>query len=237
MFSARPPDAADPGDHASSVGLAGSFPPVRRDGSRIGHHVGAAQGLVRAAFHEQRHEVADLGPLEVLVRRLDRGSDVVGRPVRVEADEPVLDFTDLAKFVIRIHAHNLERAQHFGPFAPMDSPTVHPAAIGAQPRVTACARPASRCLASPMDIDGDGQRLTVREPTMTPMVQSRRQVDPVAQAQARVLVDELERVADSLVDSLQIGRGGEKALRTARRELYEVREHVRRLQATYELFG
>ncbi len=72
---------------------------------------------------------------------------------------------------------------------------------------------------------------------MTPMVQSRRPVDPVAQAQARVLVDELERVADSLVDSLQIGRGGEKALRTARRELYEVREHVRRLQATYELFG
>ncbi|WP_238423351.1 hypothetical protein [Gordonia sp. 'Campus'] len=67
------------------------------------------------------------------------------------------------------------------------------------------------------------------------MVQSRRPVDPVAQAQARVMVDELERVADSLVDSLQAGRGGEKAQRAARRELYEVREHVRRLQHVYDL--
>lgn len=67
------------------------------------------------------------------------------------------------------------------------------------------------------------------------MVRSRGSVDPVAQAQARVLVDELERVADSLVDSLQTGRGGVKAQRAARRELYEVREHVRRLQHAYEL--
>ncbi|QHD84620.1 hypothetical protein GR168_03785 [Gordonia sp. JH63] len=67
------------------------------------------------------------------------------------------------------------------------------------------------------------------------MVRSGRPVDPVAQAQARVLMEELERVADSLVDRLQNGIGGEKALRTARRELYEVREHVRRLQDRYEL--
>lgn len=72
---------------------------------------------------------------------------------------------------------------------------------------------------------------------MTPMVRSRRPVDPVAQAQARVLVDELERVADTLVDTVQSGRGGEKAQRSARRELYEVRDHVRRLQTVYELFG
>ena len=50
-----------------------------------------------------------------------------------------------------------------------------------------------------------------------------------------VLVEELERVADSLVDRLQAGVGGEKAQRAARRELYEVREHVRRLQSTYAL--
>ncbi|MEY1677210.1 hypothetical protein AB4Z55_23850 [Gordonia sp. ABKF26] len=67
------------------------------------------------------------------------------------------------------------------------------------------------------------------------MVPSRRPIDPAAQAQARVLVDELERVADSLVDRLQNGSGGEKVQRAARRELYEVREHVRRLQSTYNL--
>ena len=70
---------------------------------------------------------------------------------------------------------------------------------------------------------------------MTPMVRSRRSVDPVAQAQSRVLVEELERVADSLVDRLQSGAGGEKVQRAARRELYEVREHVRRLQSEYAL--
>ena len=70
---------------------------------------------------------------------------------------------------------------------------------------------------------------------MTPMVPSRPPIDPAAQAQARVLVEELERVADSLVDRLQAGVGGEKAQRAARRELYEVREHVRRLQSTYAL--
>ena len=70
---------------------------------------------------------------------------------------------------------------------------------------------------------------------MTPMVPSRRPIDPAAQAQARVLVEELESVADSLVDRLQAGVGGEKAQRAARRELYEVREHVRRLQSTYAL--
>ncbi|MFT4398409.1 hypothetical protein ACLTEW_26145 [Gordonia lacunae] len=67
------------------------------------------------------------------------------------------------------------------------------------------------------------------------MVSSRRPIDPIAQAQARVLVTELERVADSLVAALDTGVGGEKALRTARRELYETREHVRRLQHAYEL--
>ncbi|MFE0751824.1 hypothetical protein [Gordonia sp. NPDC058843] len=67
------------------------------------------------------------------------------------------------------------------------------------------------------------------------MVPSRRPIDPAAQAQARVLVDELERVADSLVDRLQSGAGGEKVQRAARRELYEVREYVRRLQSTYAL--
>lgn len=72
---------------------------------------------------------------------------------------------------------------------------------------------------------------------MTCMVPSRRSVDPVSQAQARVLIDELERVADSLVESLHVGTGGEKALRTARRELYEVREQVRRLQNAYDLTG
>lgn len=70
---------------------------------------------------------------------------------------------------------------------------------------------------------------------MKDVVTSRRSIDPIAQAQARVLVKELERVADSLVAALDTGAGGEKALRTARRELYEVREHVRRLQHAYEL--
>lgn len=66
------------------------------------------------------------------------------------------------------------------------------------------------------------------------MVPSPRSVDPVSQAQARVLITELERVADSLVEALHAGVGGEKALRGARRELYEVREYVRRLQDEYE---
>ena len=49
---------------------------MRRDGGGVGHHVGAAESLVRAAFHQQRHEVADFGPAEVLVGLLDRGGDV-----------------------------------------------------------------------------------------------------------------------------------------------------------------
>ena len=69
--------------------------------------------------------------------------------------------------------------------------------------------------------------------SMTPS----RSVDPRSRAQARVLIAELERVADQLVDRLQAGTGGEQALRTARRELYEVREHVRRLQTVYKLTG
>ncbi len=72
---------------------------------------------------------------------------------------------------------------------------------------------------------------------MTCMVPSRRSVDPVSQAQARVLIDELERVADTLVERLHTGTGGEKALQTARRELYEVREHIRRLQNVYQSVG
>lgn len=72
---------------------------------------------------------------------------------------------------------------------------------------------------------------------MTCMVASRRSVDPVSQAQARVLIDELEHIADNLVEKLRVGAGGEKALRTARRELYEAREQVRRLQNAYDLTG
>ena len=71
---------------------------------------------------------------------------------------------------------------------------------------------------------------------MTRMVSSR-SVDPVSQAQARVLIDELERVADTLAERLRTGGGGEKALRAARRELSEVHEHVRRLQSGYVLTG
>ncbi len=70
---------------------------------------------------------------------------------------------------------------------------------------------------------------------MTGMGASRPPIDPIAQAQARVLADELERVADSLVEALNAGVGGEKALRSARRELYEVRDYIRRLQHDYGL--
>ncbi len=63
---------------------------------------------------------------------------------------------------------------------------------------------------------------------------ARRPVDAVAQAQARVLVGELERIADALIEQIDGGAGGDEARRELYREPYEVREYVRRLQHDYE---
>lgn len=40
---------------------------VRWDLAGIGHDVGAAEGFVRAALDQERDEIADLGPGEMLV--------------------------------------------------------------------------------------------------------------------------------------------------------------------------
>lgn len=60
-------------------------------------------------------------------------------------------------------------------------------------------------------------------------------IDQVSRAQAKVLITELERVADSLVDRLESAGITARDQTSARDELYEVREHVRRLQHTYAI--
>ncbi|GAC68679.1 hypothetical protein [Gordonia soli] len=60
-------------------------------------------------------------------------------------------------------------------------------------------------------------------------------IDQVSRAQAEVLITELERVADGLVDRLERTGLTSRDVTSARTELYEVREHVRRLQHTYAI--
>ncbi|MCX2965815.1 hypothetical protein [Gordonia aquimaris] len=61
-------------------------------------------------------------------------------------------------------------------------------------------------------------------------------LDPAARAQARQLVNELERAADALVDEME-SVPSSAASAAKRAELFEVRGYIQRLQQRFQLNG